>query len=155
MLNINPLVRITLGLVSVTLILVLAGDYVLQLTRNQSGVDLRQHEKIGKTLVLQFQPLAEINDTDTMQKTMEALVERNHDVMSTAVRGNDGKLIVTAGPHDEYWHSPGAGVTTLTHADVPLMVNGREWGTVEISFAPQRSSIIPFLPTRGYRARPR
>ena len=147
MLNINPLVRITLGLVSVTLILVLAGDYVLQLTHNQSGVDLREHEKIGKTLVLQFQPLAEINDTETMRKTMEALVERNHDVRSTAVRGNEGKLIVSAGPHDEYWHSPGAGVTTLSHADVPLMVDGREWGTVEISFAPTRDSIIPFLTT--------
>ena len=33
MFRINPLIRITLGLVSVTLVLVLVGDYVLQLTR--------------------------------------------------------------------------------------------------------------------------
>ena len=143
--TINPLIRITLGLVSVTLILVFVGDYVLQLTRDQSGVDFRQREKISKTLVLQFSPLAEINDTDTIGKAMEALVERNRDVMSTALRGSDGKIIVSAGNHEQYWSSPGAGVTTVTHADVPLMVGGREWGTVEVSFAPKRGTLIPFL----------
>ena len=145
--RINPLIRITLGLVSVTLILVLAGDYVLQLTRDQSGVDFRQREKIGKTLALQFSPLAEINDTETIGKAMEALVERNRDVMSTALRGSDGKVITAAGAHEQYWKSPGAGVTTVTHADVPLMVDGREWGTVEVSFASGRGGLIPFLPT--------
>jgi diguanylate cyclase (GGDEF)-like protein len=145
--RINPLIRITLGLVSVTLILVLAGDFVLQLTHNQSGVDFRQREKIGKTLALQFSPLAEIDDTETIGKAMEALVERNRDVMSTALRGSDGKVITSAGEHEEYWASPGAGVTTLTHADVPLMVGGREWGTVEVSFRSKRDSLIPFLTT--------
>jgi diguanylate cyclase (GGDEF)-like protein len=143
--TINPLIRITLGLVSVTLILVFVGDYVLQLTRDQSGVDFRQREKISKTLVLQFSPLAEINDTDTIGKAMEALVERNRDVMSTALRGSDGKIITSAGNHEQYWSSPGAGVTTVTHADMPVMVGGREWGTVEVSFAPKRGTLIPFL----------
>jgi diguanylate cyclase (GGDEF)-like protein len=145
--TINPLIRITLGLVSMTLILVLAGDYVLQLTRDQSGVDFRQREKISKTLALQFSPLAEINDTKTIGKTMEALVERNRDVLSTALRGSDGELITVAGDHGRYWKSPGAGVTTVSHADVPLMVDGREWGTVEVSFASRRGSLIPFLTT--------
>ena len=145
MLNINPLIRITLGLVGVTLILVLAGDYVLELTRDQSGVDFRQREKIGQTLALQFSPLAEINDTKTIGKAMTALVERNRDVMSTALRGGDGKIIESAGAHDEYWASPGAGVTTLTHADVPLLVDGKEWGTVEVSFRSKRNSLVPFL----------
>ena len=145
--TINPLIRITLGLVSVTLILVLVGDYVLQLTRDQSGVDFRQREKIGQTLALQFAPLAEINDTDTIGKTMEALVERNRDVLSAALRGSDGKLLASAGGHEQYWQSPGAGVTTLTHADVPLLVDGKEWGTVEMSFAPKRGALIPFLTT--------
>ncbi len=145
--TINPLIRITLGLVGVTLILVLAGDYVLQLTRNQSGVDFRQREKIGHTLALQFSPLAEINDTETMGKAMDALVERNRDVRSAGLRGNDGKIISAAGDHDKHWESPGAGVTTLTHADVPLIVDGREWGTIELSFAPKRESLIPFLTT--------
>ncbi|GMQ76569.1 MAG: hypothetical protein BMS9Abin01_1851 [Gammaproteobacteria bacterium] len=147
MFRINPLIRITLGLVSVTVILVLAGDYVLQLTRDQSGVELRQREKIGKTLAVQFSPLAEINDTRTIGRAMEALVERNRDVLSAALRGSDGKLITSAGAHEKYWQSPGAGVTTLTNTDVPLMVGGREWGTVEVSFAPKRDSFIPFLPT--------
>jgi diguanylate cyclase (GGDEF)-like protein len=146
MLTISPLIRITLGLVSVTLTLVLAGDYVLQLTHSQSGVELRQREKIGKTLAVQFSPLAKIDDTDTIRKTMEALVERNSDVMSSALRGNDGRLITSAGDHEEYWHSPGAGVTTATHANVPLMVDDREWGTVEVSFAPARDGLFAFLP---------
>jgi len=147
MLNINPVVRITLGLVSVTLILVLAGDYFLKLTHNQSGVDFRKREKVANTLSLQFLPLAEINDTDTMGKALEALVHRNRDVYSAALRGRDGKLISSTGEHEETWKSPGAGKTTFTHADIPLKVDGREWGTVELSFAPDRPSLIPFLTT--------
>jgi hypothetical protein len=145
--KIDPVIRITLGLVSLTLILVLAGDYVLQLTHNQSGVDFKKREKIGQTLALQFAPLAAIDDTETIGKAMKALVERNRDVMSSALRGSDGTIITSSGAHDEYWESPGAGVTTLTHADVPLMVDGREWGTVEVSFRDKRDSFIPFLTT--------
>ncbi len=145
--RINPLIRITLGLVSVTLILVLAGDYALELTRDQSGVDFRQREKIAETLALQFSPLAEINDTKTIGKTMDALVERNRDVLSAALRGSDGKIVTATDNHEEYWKSPGAGVTMLAHADVPLLVDGNEWGTVEVSFAPKRDSVIPFLTT--------
>ena len=145
--RINPLIRITLGLVSVTLILVLAGDYMLELTRDQSGVDFRQREKIAQTLALQFSPLAEINDTKTIGKTMDAFVERNRDVWSAALRGSDGKIVTATDDHEEYWKSPGAGVTTLTHADVPLLVDGSEWGTVEVSFAPKRDSFLPFLTT--------
>ncbi len=147
MFRINPLIGITLGLVSVTLILVLAGDYVLQLTRDQSGVELRQRQKIGKTLSVQFAPLAAINDTQTIGKAMEALVERNRDVLSAALRGSDGKLITSAGEHEQYWRNPGARVTTPSHANVPLMVDGREWGTVEVSFAPKGESAVPFLTT--------
>ena len=145
--RINPLIRITLGLVSVTLILVLAGDYALELTRDQSGVDFRQREKVAETLALQFSPLAEINDTETIGKTMDALVERNRDILSAALRGSDGKIVTATDDHEEYWKSPGAGVTTLTHADVPLMVDASEWGTVEVSFAPKRDSFLPFLTT--------
>ncbi len=145
--RINPLIRITLGLVSLTLILVLAGDYALELTRDQSGVNFRQREKIAQTLALQFSPLAEINDTKTIGKTMGALVERNRDVLSAALRGSDGKIVTATDNHEEYWKSPGAGVTTLAHADVPLLVDGNEWGTVEVSFAPKRDSVIPFLTT--------
>jgi hypothetical protein len=101
--RINPLIRITLGLVSVTLILVLAGDYALELTRDQSDVDFRQREKIAQTLALQFSPLAEINDTKTIGKTMDALVERNRDVLSAALRGSDGKIITATDNHEEYW----------------------------------------------------
>ena len=146
MLTISPLIRITFGLASLTLVLVLAGDYILELTRSQSGVELRQRERISKTLAVQFSPLAVINDTGTIGKTIEALVERNRDVVSSALRGSDGKLITSSGNHEEYWHSPGAGVTTVTHADVPLLVDGREWGTVEVSFAPDREGLMAFLP---------
>ena len=88
MLKINPLVRITLGRVSMTLILVLAGDYMMQLTGDQSSVELRQREKIGKTLAIQFAPLVEIDDTRTIGRAMGALVDRNLDVLSTALRGS-------------------------------------------------------------------
>jgi hypothetical protein len=54
----------THGLVPVTRMLVPAGDYVLQLPRDPSGVDARQRAKTSKTPVLQWLPLAERKDTN-------------------------------------------------------------------------------------------
>ena len=42
---------------------------------------------VAGALALQFAPLAAIDDTETIGKAIKALVERNRDVMSAALRG--------------------------------------------------------------------
>ena len=145
--SINPLIRITLGLVSLTICLILAGDFLLGLTGGQTEAIVKQRKKVVETLSMQFSALAETDQFDTIQKAMDALVERNGDVESTALRSSDGAIRASAGDHAAHWRAPSGSTNDVSNANVPLLVKGQQWGTIEVSFAPLRHSAIPFIPT--------
>ena len=133
--NINPFVRMSLGLVCLTLCMVLVGDMVLGLTSDERRSLLDQRKKICETLAVQFSELAEAGEIDTIRKSMKALVAGNSDVMSTALVDAKGNTLAHAGDHAKYWEPPGGNNSTPTHAQVPIFSGDEQWGTVEVSFA--------------------
>ena len=132
--NVNPFIRISLGLVSLTVCLILVGDLLLGLTSDERKALLDQRKKICETLAVQFSALAEIGKIDTIRMSMDSLVSGNSDVMSTALRDAEGNLLASAGDHEKYWVSPGGDNSTPTHAQVPIFSGETRWGTVEVSF---------------------
>jgi diguanylate cyclase (GGDEF)-like protein/PAS domain S-box-containing protein len=132
--SINPFVRMSLGLVALTLAMVLVGDMALGLTSDERRALLDQRKKIGETLAVQFSELAEAGEIGTIRKSMQALVAGNADVMSIALVNVDGETLSTAGDHAKYWESPGGNKSTPTHAQVPIFSGDEKWGTVEVSF---------------------
>jgi len=133
--NISPFVRMSLGLVCLTLCMVLVGDMVLGLTSDERRALLDQRKKICETLAVQFSELAEAGKIDTIRHSMESLVSGNSDVMSTALVDANGKELASAGDHEKFWDPPGGNNSTPTHAQVPIFSGDEKWGTVEVSFA--------------------
>ncbi len=133
--SINPFVRMSLGLVCLTLCMVLVGDMVLGLTSDERRALLDQRKKICETLAVQFSELAGAGEIGTIRKSMEVLVAGNADVMSTALVNVDGETLAFAGDHAKYWESPGGNESTPTHVQVPIFSGDNQWGTVEVSFA--------------------
>ncbi len=133
--SINPFVRMSLGLVALTLAMVLVGDMVLGLTSDERRALLDQRKKICETLAVQFSELAEAGKIDTIRKSMQALVAGNADVMSIALVNVDGETLAAAGDHAKFWESPGGNSSTPTFAQVPIFSGDEQWGTVEVSFA--------------------
>lgn len=131
----SPFVRMSLGLVCLTLCMVLVGDMVLGLTSDERRALLDQRKKICETLAVQFSELAEAGDIATIGKSMDALVSGNADVMSTSLVDANGDTLASAGDHGTYWESPGGNNSTPTHAQVPIFSGDDQWGTVEVSFA--------------------
>lgn len=134
-LNINPFVRMSLGLVCLTLCMVLVGDMVLGLTSDERRSLLDQRKKICETLAVQFSKLAEAGEIGIIAKSMNALVAGNSDVMSTALVNVNGETLAAAGDHKKYWEPPDGNNSTPTHAQVPIFSGEDQWGTVEVSFA--------------------
>jgi len=133
--SINPFVRMSLGLVCLTLCMVLVSDMVLGLTSDERRALLDQRKKICETVAVQFSELAAAGEVGTIFKSMDALVDGNADVMSTALVDVDGKTLAAAGDHAEYWKAPEGANSTPTHAQVPIFNGDKHWGTVEVSFA--------------------
>jgi diguanylate cyclase (GGDEF)-like protein/PAS domain S-box-containing protein len=138
--SINPFVRISIGLVCLTLCLVLTGDLLLGLTSDERRALLDQRKKICETLAVQFSALAEGGEVDTIHRSMKALVQGNEDVMSTAMRDAEGNLLTSAGDHDKYWDKPSGDSSTPTHAQVPIFSGDNRWGTVEVAFYKKEST---------------
>ena len=133
--GVNPFVRMSLGLVALTLCLVLVSDLLLGLTSDERRSLLDQRKKICETLAVQVSALAEADDVDTIRKSIEALVAGSADVMSIALVNVGGETMAVAGDHAKYWKSPGGDNSTPTHAQVPIFSGDNRWGTVEVSFA--------------------
>ena len=133
--NVNPFVRMSLGLVCLTLCMVLVSDMVLGLTSDERRALLDQRKKICETLAVQFSELATAGDVDTIFKSMDALVGGNADVMSAALVNVDGETLAATAEHATVWESPGGSNSTPTHAQVPIFSGEDLWGTVEVSFA--------------------
>jgi len=131
----SPTLRISIGLVFVTLSLVMAARFV-GLVPEPGTEALEARQTVVEALAVQLSAAAARTDIRLISDTLETVVERNDDVLSAALRDQRDNVIAGSGEHDKQWVSPPDGKSTSTHVQVPIFQKDRRWGTVEISFAP-------------------
>jgi diguanylate cyclase (GGDEF)-like protein/PAS domain S-box-containing protein/putative nucleotidyltransferase with HDIG domain len=71
-----------------------------------------------------------------MEAYLEAIVARNSDVLSAAVRRGDQEVLVETDNHHAHWEAASAGRCSATNIVVPIAAKNRPWGAVEVSFKP-------------------
>ena len=69
----------------------------------------------------------------TLQASLEAVVNRDDDVLSIGLRTVNGELLVAAGPHAEHWRADYE--TGVEQNKVPVFRRGKKWGDLEVCFA--------------------
>lgn len=124
---------LSFGLVSLTLAISLTA-YLLGLIPNKSATELDARVKVAEALSLQLAGAANRNDGVTLEETLSLVVGRSKDVISAALRRNDGTIIVSAGDHEKNWIANESGRSTPTHIIVPLLGEEGKQGAIEISF---------------------
>ena len=131
--RISPLVRISLGLVLLTISILLVSDMLgLLPSRNEGLLDGRK--KVCESLAVLFSTAAQANDLSLASQGISAAVARNDDILSAAVRTNDGKVLLMAGDHDRHWGGFSDDSSTPTHVMVPVFKGEEQWGSVEVRF---------------------
>ena len=131
---------LSFGLVSLTLAISLTA-YLLGLIPNKSETELDARVKVAEALSVQLAGAANRNDSITLEETLSLVVGRNDDVISAALRRNDGSIIVSAGNHEENWVVNDSGKSTPTHIIVPLLGEKGKQGAIEISFGSAFSDV--------------
>jgi len=131
----TPAMRLSITLVLLTVnLLFLANLIGFVPDETESALELRKN--LSESLALQFSAAAEKGEFQTIQNTLRAVVERNDNIRSAAIRTRDGKLLALAGEHLAQWKAPVDGKSTSTHVHVPVFRKNENWATVEIRFAP-------------------
>ena len=140
MIRVSPLMGISVGLVSLTISFILIGNSVVNLVPDEREQTFRYRQTLAETLAVQYSSLAVQEDFQTIDAAMNLLVNRNNDILSTALRLSDGTILVIVGPHDEHWISSPGQSSTLDNIQVPILTEDTIWGTLEVSFQPDHNS---------------
>jgi diguanylate cyclase (GGDEF)-like protein/PAS domain S-box-containing protein len=132
----GPVVRIAVGLVSLTMFLLLIGDLVLHVFRDDVDFARQVRKRTSENLAVQMTSLIQKNEIDTLQRTIDEVVRRANEVDSLGVRRNDGDLVAQSAEHERRWKPLLSDQSTLTHVKVPVFAGQDQWGQIEISYRP-------------------
>lgn len=133
--KISPTFRISIGLVLLTLSILMLADLMGLAPDNTAGI-LDHRKKISESLAIEFSLAAQENNFGFIEQAMSAIVKRDKDILSAGLRSATGKLIAQAGSHERLWQKPADNKSTPTQIVVPIYQQEKQWGTVEINFAP-------------------
>ena len=133
--RISPVVRLSLGLTSLLVTLLLILD-VVGLVPNHLKMVSEVRNRNSEALAIQTAALLQTGDAMALGRTYEEVRARDPDILSLAVRKTDGQVYVAVGEHARYWIPPEEGRSTLDHVQIPVLANRQPWGNVEISFKP-------------------
>jgi len=131
----SPVLRLTLGIVSLTVSLLLVAQ-LLGFMPDRSGLELDARQKFCEALAVQLSWSASRNDIRSIQSTLSSVVKRNDELLSAAIRSSQNDIKVSEGDHSKHWEPNEDGMSTTTHVQVPILHNDKVWGTVELSFEP-------------------
>ncbi|MEQ9410270.1 MAG: diguanylate cyclase [Fuerstiella sp.] len=123
--------RITLGLVSLTVSLLLVAG-LLGMIPNPALREEKVRRSFCESTAVSFMALATRVEIEQLQATLDQLRERNPDVASIGIRQSSGDLVIQSGPHREVWESSGPVVSNLDELIVPIEANGEKWGQLEV-----------------------
>ena len=139
--RLSPAVRISFGLVSLTVSLLLLGQ-LLGLAPDKNAGVLESRKNLSEFVAVQFSAAVQRGDYLLIRETLRSMVENDNDIKSAAMRSIQGDLIAEAGEHLAHWTPSSDGRSTPTHFQVPIFKGNSRWATVEISFAPLAANNI-------------
>lgn len=131
----TPATRISIGLVLLTVSILLVAD-LIGLAPDRSDAVLEARKSLSESLAIQFSAAADRGDISLIRGTLQSIVERDGDILSAALRTNEGELLALAGDHLAQWEKPDDEKSTSTHVQVPIYRAKAHWATVEIRFVP-------------------
>jgi diguanylate cyclase (GGDEF)-like protein/PAS domain S-box-containing protein len=134
-LSISPILRLSIGLILLTVSLLLVGD-MLGLAPDPKRAELSARKAIAEALAVQVSQGVGRADFDSVRQMIGALQERNESVLSAGLRASDNRLLAVAGDHTTHWENPGADTSTAAHVQVPIHSDEGRWGVLEVSFEP-------------------
>jgi diguanylate cyclase (GGDEF)-like protein/PAS domain S-box-containing protein len=141
MFRINPAIKITIGLVLLTISILLLGR-LIGFVPDEGKTALQARKQFCEALAVQISSAASMQDLEILRTTLETVVHRNDEVLSAALNNNRGISLVI-GDHEKHWVDVPLDKSTSTHVRVPIMANQIRWGSLEVTFAPlQRESAL-------------
>ncbi len=148
MIRFTPAVRLSLGLVVLTISLLILAQ-ALGLTPGSEREQLAMREQLAQTTLAQLDLAITRGDEPMLRQLLDTVVARNPEVKSAGLRRLDGRVLAQTEQHLSNWRPGTESGSTPTHVRLPLIINGTKRANFEMAFAPleaERHSLLG-LPT--------
>lgn len=124
----------------VTVSVLITGDLLFQLGDTKSSAMLEARKRLTESLAIQLATMIENEDMHGVARTLKSTVRRAPDVLSAAVLGADGEMLLEIGVHTRYWSDIPFDKSTPTHTQVPIFKGDERFATVQLRFSPLERS---------------
>lgn len=125
--------RLAVALVCVGASLIL-GAHWFGFVPDSAPVVAHARQSISETIAVNVAAHVRKQQWSDLQVTLETLVDRNSDILSIGLRSDLGTLRVDTGHHAEIWPTREKEDTRVEAVQVPITLNRRPWGDVEICY---------------------
>jgi diguanylate cyclase (GGDEF)-like protein/PAS domain S-box-containing protein len=133
----DPVARISLGLISLLVGLLMVLDLALQLLPDQRAATQSVREQVAMNLALQVRAmLGEPRMRPTLAAMLGEITAQSNELSSIGVRQNSGALLLSTSQHAQAWQAPPLGLSTLTSVVIPLYTSAGRWGQLEVGYKP-------------------
>ncbi|OHB79920.1 MAG: hypothetical protein A2W31_02480, partial [Planctomycetes bacterium RBG_16_64_10] len=127
--------RITIGLASLLASVVLVAT-VLGLVPDRRAAVMEGRAKLCETMAVISSVLVTRGELRRLETVLATVTQRNHDILSAAIRRNDGTMITEVGDHEDHWRELPSDRSVDTQVIVPIRAGAEKWGGVEVRFRP-------------------
>lgn len=132
--NINPAVKISIGLTSLIVAWMILMDIFIGLWPDQARLEKELRIKTSESLAFQSAMLLQAGDVKLIEKTFSATIQNNPNINSIAIRKVQGQIILQSGNHEYYWKPSSDRKSTLDFIHVAIKTDNQLWGNLEIAF---------------------
>ncbi|MGH8678761.1 MAG: diguanylate cyclase [Burkholderiales bacterium] len=133
-LHLTPAVRVSLGLSSLLVAIVLVLDIIFEVIPDQTSLLRQVRERTSENLAIVIAVVLRSDDSKPLFKILHEAIARETQILSIAVRRENGVIVAQAGDHSHHWAAAPNERSSLDHIRVPLLIGNERWGDVEISF---------------------
>ena len=149
--SISPVIRITIGLLLLTISLLLIGD-MLGIIPNQDQSRINARKIMSESLAIQISSEIGEGRMDNVLALLNVIVNRNEEITSMALRAKSKAIIMQTDQHNVYWENRDDDRSTVTNVQVPIFNQKERWGTLEVSFKALGSVWSDLLTGRSFLA---
>ena len=129
----NPKTRISMGLVGIMTSLVMLAFFLEIIPDRESAVK-EGRAALAESIGIYSAALVETAKSQRLGDDFNLLVERNEDLVSLALRHEDGEVLVSTGDHLDQWKPMMGEYSKESQVRVPLWAGAKKWGQLELRF---------------------
>jgi PAS domain S-box-containing protein len=125
--------RVVIGLVGLTLSLVMLA-FMFGIVPDRESAVRDGRAALAEAVALHSTMAVMSSNLQHLEADYKLLAERNADLLSVALRRQDGQILTATDGHADHWQDMGGEYSTDAQVQVPIWAEGGKWGTLELRF---------------------